>query len=530
MNGIGVKQSGNEQLSLKKYEDLLMNVRGMLCCLVFGVVAIAPSTASCQTLPPATPQDLPPWRGFNLLEKFHRQWNNGPFVESDFRMIHELGFNFVRLPMDYRVWIKDDDWNQFDETQLRQIDQAVAWGKKYSIHVCINFHRAPGYTVAAPPEATDLWTDPTAQRVCAEHWAQFARRYRGIPSDQLSFNLFNEPSHVSSAAYVKVVRKIAAAIRAEDPQRLIISDGLQWGREPILQLAELQIAQATRGYTPMDITHYQASWVDGADHYPEPTWPRPMAYGTLYVPSKPGMSPEAIRPMVIEGRFDRATPLRMRVNVVSSKATLVAKADGTVFWQKAFRCGPGTGEWKQANYIKEWQAFQNVYDRDYEAVIPAGTRRVELAVTEGDWLSLSEIALRRADGRQDRLVLRPGWDQPTAQIAYNAEDREQTFGGSKMEDRQWLWETGILPWQQAQKQGIGVVVGEFGCYNKTPHHVTLAWMEDCLANWKQADWGWALWNFRGSFGILDSQREDVQYEDFQGHRLDRKMLELLRKY
>jgi endoglucanase len=55
-------------------------------------------------------------------------------------------------------------------------------------------------------------------------------------------------------------------------------------------------------------------------------------------------------------------------------------------------------------------------------------------------------------------------------------------------------------------------------------------MQDCLENWKEAGWGWALWNFRGSFGVLDSGRADVQYEDFHGHKLDRTMLDLLRKY
>jgi endoglucanase len=39
--------------------------------------------------------------------------------------------------------------------------------------------------------------------------------------------------------------------------------------------------------------------------------------------------------------------------------------------------------------------------------------------------------------------------------------------------------------------------------------------------------GWALWNLRGSFGILDSHRSDVDYEDFHGHKLDRKMLNVL---
>jgi len=56
----------------------------------------------------------------------------------------------------------------------------------------------------------------------------------------------------------------------------------------------------------------------------------------------------------------------------------------------------------------------------------------------------------------------------------------------------------------------------------------LAWMGDYLALWKEAGWGWALWNLRGDFGILDSNRADVRYEDYKGHKLDRKMLELLR--
>jgi len=35
---------------------------------------------------------------------------------------------------------------------------------------------------------------------------------------------------------------------------------------------------------------------------------------------------------------------------------------------------------------------------------------------------------------------------------------------------------------------------------------------------------------RGPFGIIDSGREDVEYEDFYGHKLDRKLLELLMRF
>jgi endoglucanase len=37
-----------------------------------------------------------------------------------------------------------------------------------------------------------------------------------------------------------------------------------------------------------------------------------------------------------------------------------------------------------------------------------------------------------------------------------------------------------------------------------------------------------MWNFRGSFGFLDSERADVAYQDFHGHKLDRAMLDVLK--
>lgn len=501
---------------------------GILLATPAGVVQR--SLAADGGLPEASPAHLPQWRGFNLLEKFQLQWHNGPFLEEDFRLIHELGFNFVRLPMDYRTWIEEGDWTRFKESTLKDIDQAVAWGGQYGIHVLINFHRAPGYTVASPPEAKSLWTDPEAQRVCALHWATFARRYRGIPSSRLSFNLFNEPANVDPAVYVAVVEKIVAAIRKEDPERLIISDGLQWGRLPVLELAPLHLAQATRGYTPMDVTHYKASWVHGAENYPVPSWPRPVAYGKLYAPSKAGMAPESKQPLVIEGPLERAATLRLHLTTVSGRATLAVRADGRQVWEREFVCGPGEGEWKTVRHMPEWNVYQNVYDRDYEVPLPAGVERIEVAVTGGDWLQLSEIGLKTAGREEDRLTLRDGWDQPPARARYRPEQAESAFQSDAAEDRAWLWAENVEPWKEAQAKGIGVMVGEFGCHNKTPHPVVLSWLEDNLKNWKEAGWGWAMWNFRGSFGVLDSGRNDVEYEDFHGHQLDRKMLDLLLQY
>jgi aryl-phospho-beta-D-glucosidase BglC (GH1 family) len=86
------------------------------------------------------------------------------------------------------------------------------------------------------------------------------------------------------------------------------------------------------------------------------------------------------------------------------------------------------------------------------------------------------------------------------------------------------------PWIDLVNKGIGVHCGECGCYNETPHEVFLAWFNDQLDILTSAGIGWGLWNFRGDFGLLDSRRKDIQYEDFHGHQLDRKLLTLLQKY
>ena len=91
------------------------------------------------------------------------------------------------------------------------------------------------------------------------------------------------------------------------------------------------------------------------------------------------------------------------------------------------------------------------------------------------------------------------------------------------------WQSAVDPtfWAELARRGIGVHCGECGGYNKTPHGVFLAWMEDVMDVLRGHGIGYALWNFRGSFGILDSKRQDVKYEDWHGHRLDRQLLALL---
>lgn len=370
----------NASTSFPRREFLRRTSVASVAAGVWGPAALHgwAAPAARAELPEPTAKKLPRWRGFNLLEKFvARPEGNGPFLEEDFVMLEEWGFNFARLPMSYRCWTAGEPaaWRKLDESQLKQVDAAVELGKKHGVHVNLNLHRAPGYCVNPPEEPLDLFKDAQALDAAAFHWAHFAKRYRGISNRQLSFDLLNEPKDLPEETYVRVVRALVEAIRAEDPQRLIIADGLRWGRKPVPGLADLGIGQSTRGYDPMRLSHYQASWVKG-EGWPEPTWP---------------LNPE------------------------------------------------GKDRW----------------------------------------------------------------------------------------DKERLRRENIEPWKKLEALGVGVHVGEWGPYHRTPHAVALAWMKDNLDLWRDAGWGWAVWNFRGDFGPLDSHRTDVRYETHRGHQLDRAMLEVL---
>lgn len=490
---------------------------------LFGALAIAISIGVFQAEASEAWKPASRWRGFNLLGMFINHGQKAEFPEEDFRLISELGFNFVRLPMDYRFWIKEGDWHQIDEARLAPVDAAVAFGKKYRLHVQLCFHRAPGYTVAKPPETHDLFKDDEALRVCCKHWAYFAKRYRGIPNTELSFNLFNEPREVTEEEYWRVGESLVRAIRSEDPERFIVADGIAWGGRPCRSLFKLGIGQALRGYKPMSISHYMASWVGTPSD--DPVWPPAPASSPLY---GPGKSPLNV-PLVIEDL--PAGTLLFKPGMVSGKVRLHVEADG----ETALDCwldpqeGPG---WTNVVYRAEWKIAQGQCLSELRAELPKGARRLTVGIPSGDWAGLSRISLNAADGRTATLAFEQGWGKTNGIFHFAGFDCDSPFRpeGGALSGADYVRKECVGPWQPAFDAGIFTMVGEFGAFNYTPHGLTLNWMEDNLKIWKELNIGWALWNFKGSFGILDSGRKDVVYEEYQGHKLDRKMLELLQRY
>lgn len=467
---------------------------------------------------------LPRWRGFNLWNKLSTAVD-GPYLEWDFDRIAEWGFDFVRLPLDHRIW--SPAAGGLVERPLRELDQAVAWGRARRIHVCLALSVAPGYDASAPdpkpPAAVALWADGAAgdeaRARFAAQWRMLAERYQGIGAAELSFNLVNEPPDISGAQYLRAAGAAVDAIRAVDAGRLVIADGAQWGRAPVPELAPLGVAQSTRGYAPFVVSHYRADWMAGSSEWPEPVWPIPPSLSShLYGPDKGDLC----RPLVLRGAF-RPGPLAITVEHVSAKATLSIKADGAEVLRHTFAPGPGAGEWKVSTYSTEYGIYGASYGQTLRVERAGSAREIRVEVVEGDWLTFSKLTI----GDRTFAAYDDTWGVAQEEHEVDAAGAMHPPGRPGV-DRATLFRDHVAPWTRfARERGVGIHVGEWGVHHHTPHPVALAWMRDCLANWRRAGLGWSLWNLRGSFGVVDSERRDVTYEPFRGRRLDRRMLELL---
>ena len=264
--------------------------------LIAAGVGIATQTSAGLFKP--TQNSLPRWKGFNLLDYFSPNAGNekSKTTKEDLMWMADWGFDFVRLPMAYPRYIKfdrsrnirPDEVLNFDERKLDEIEELVETANKYGLHMSLNLHRAPGFCVNAGfHEPYNLWQDKEAQEAFYEHWSMWAKRFKHLSPDQISFDLVNEPctredmndqhsrrGPIPGQLYRKVAKNAMEAIRQHNPNHLVIADGNNVGSDVIPEIFDLDIGQSCRGYFPHYISHYRAPWVfKNPDDAPKPVWP-----------------------------------------------------------------------------------------------------------------------------------------------------------------------------------------------------------------------------------------------------------------
>ena len=173
-----------------------------------GLAAAAVVIAGNKTFPSspsiASQNKLPKWKGFNLLDFFSpdRRRPRPSTEEQQLKWMSDWGFDFVRIPMAYPSYVKFDRETDITTKRIRKFDRKATdrvehlayLAHKYGLHVSLNLHRAPGFCVNAGfAEPYNLWKDPEAMDDFCHHWKFWAKRFKNISPDKISFDLLNEP-------------------------------------------------------------------------------------------------------------------------------------------------------------------------------------------------------------------------------------------------------------------------------------------------------------------------------------------------
>ncbi len=474
-------------------------------------------------------------RGFNLQGMYKQAWDgfHDGYAEADFALLADLGFNAVRLPLDYLTYADVRDWRLFYEDALAKIDRGIELGQEYGIHVVLNLHGAPGYSAHAEqdqyiPEAQDLslWSDPDAQEAFAAHWRMFAGRYARIPPEYLSFNLVNEPSGVDEATYLEVMAPAIDAIHEVTPAREVTLDGLNYGRELLATLDDPSVGQSIHVYDPFTLTHWGAGWVSGAESWPAPTWP-PTPLPTYLLGPEQG---ELATALVIEGDFPAGTRVSLRVGRVSGVAALSLRADDTPILRQRLVADDDEAVWKEINYVEQYARYQNLCDCEWTAdALAAPASALTFEVVEGDWLTVGSIRIERGEESIELAPGIPDWGVPQTTFTLDDTGRLEAAVIPEGYEGVYDWRRRYDDWVALAAAGVRVTVGEFGVFRAVPADVTAAFLEDHVALFEAAGFDWTMWELAGDFGIFDVARPGAELAPLAGRQVDVALLEILQR-
>ena len=174
--------------------------------------------------------------GDESAARFWHDFREEFFNENDVRCIAESGFDHIRLPISARI-VQDEDGKPI-EAGYALIDRCVEWCRTHKLWLLLDLHGAPGGQTGtniddSPRGEPDLFIDPARYRDrTIALWRELATRYRN-ETVVMGYDLLNEPlpndwQHKYATELVDLYRDLTAAIRAIDPDHLIMYEGSHW--------------------------------------------------------------------------------------------------------------------------------------------------------------------------------------------------------------------------------------------------------------------------------------------------------------
>lgn len=165
--------------------------------------------------------------------------------EADIRFIAKAGFNTIRVPMHYGLFVAQhdplgrdaDQPIRFDGPGWALLDRLIGWCHQVGLKVILDLHAAPGgQTGVNHDDGTGfplVFYVPRDKARTLALWQEIARRYHDETA-VLGYELLNEPistyndENTLNPRLEPFYRDLTQAVRKIDPHHLVFLAGAQW--------------------------------------------------------------------------------------------------------------------------------------------------------------------------------------------------------------------------------------------------------------------------------------------------------------
>jgi endoglucanase len=215
---------------------------------------------------------------------------------SDFRIVHEAGFDHVRVPMRFSTHVDPSPPYRIQGHFLRRVDWVIDQALSNDLGVILDLHHFQEMMKAPRAYADRL----------VVIWRQIATRYRGLPP-AVVYEILNEPTdNLTAVVWNPILARVIAAIREIDPTRTLIVEGAHWASARDLRdtLAvpegDPHLVASFHMYAPMYFTHQGFGWMP--PHY--------ATRGVVF----PGPPPQPVQPAAAANAFPESHDFFDRYN------------------------------------------------------------------------------------------------------------------------------------------------------------------------------------------------------------------------
>jgi len=184
--------------------------------------------------------------GSARTEAFYQAWRDNFLTKEDVDSLASWGFNSLRLPMHWNLYMEPGLPVKWKEEGFRRTDSLLAWCKADKIWLILDLHAAPGgqgndnNISDRDTSSPSLWQSPDNRTMAVALWKQLAERYKDETSIG-GYDLLNETNwpfdganrngcdENTNAPLRQLMVDMTTAIRSVDAHHLVIMEGNCWG-------------------------------------------------------------------------------------------------------------------------------------------------------------------------------------------------------------------------------------------------------------------------------------------------------------